>query len=110
LANLAELREVCRSVAHTGCKVGIEHAGAEAFNLQAMNDLGLHYVKIDGAIVEGIHRSPETQGLVRGLCTVAHSIGVLIIAENCHDPADFATLADLGVDGMTGPAVGAGHD
>jgi EAL domain-containing protein (putative c-di-GMP-specific phosphodiesterase class I)/GGDEF domain-containing protein len=110
LAHLAELREVCRSVAHTGCKVGIEHAGAEAFNLQAMSDLGLHYVKIDGAIVEGIHRSTETQGLVRGLCTVAHSIGVLIIAENCHDPADFAVLADLGVDGMTGRAVDAGHD
>jgi EAL domain-containing protein (putative c-di-GMP-specific phosphodiesterase class I) len=97
-------------VAHTGCKVGIEHAGAEAFNLQAMNDLGLHYVKIDGAIVEGIHRSTETQGLVRGLCTVAHSIGVLIIAENCHDPADFAVLADLGVDGITGHAVGAWRD
>jgi EAL domain-containing protein (putative c-di-GMP-specific phosphodiesterase class I)/GGDEF domain-containing protein len=110
LAHLAELREVCRSVAHTGCKVGIEHAGAEAFNLQAMSDLGLHYVKIDGAIVEGIHRSTETQGLVRGLCTVAHSIGVLIIAENCHDPADFAVLADLGVDGMTGRAVDARHD
>jgi EAL domain-containing protein (putative c-di-GMP-specific phosphodiesterase class I)/GGDEF domain-containing protein len=110
LAHLAELREVCRSVAHTGCKIGIEHAGAEAFNLQAMSDLGLHYVKIDGAIVEGIHRSTEAQGLVRGLCTVAHSIGVLIIAENCHDPADFAVLAGLGVDGMTGRAVDAGHD
>ncbi|MCA1792185.1 MAG: EAL domain-containing protein [Thioalkalivibrio sp.] len=110
LTHLAELRDVCQSVAHTGCRVGIEHAGAEAFNLQAMNDLGLHYVKIDGAIAEGIHRSTETQGLVRGLCTVAHSIGVLIIAENCHDPADFAILADLGVDGMTGHAVGAGLD
>ena len=43
---------------------------------------------------------------MRGLCTVAHSIGVLIIAENCNDPNDLAVLPDLGVYGMTGKAVG----
>ena len=105
LRHLAELRDVCLNLAHTGCKVGIEHAGPEIFDLQPLTELGLHYVKIDGAIVDGIHDSPESQALVRGLCTVAHSIGVLIIAENCNDPDDLAVLPDLGVDGMTGQAV-----
>ena len=105
LARLAELRELCLSLAHTGCKIGIEHAGPEVFDLQQLSELGLHYVKIDGAIVDGIHTSPESQALVRGLCTAAHSIGVLIIAENCNDSDDLATLPELGVDGMTGKAV-----
>ena len=105
LRHQAELREVCLNLAHTGCKVGIEHAGPEVLDLQQLSELGLHFVKIDGALVDGIHDSPESQALVRGLCTVAHSIGVLIIAENCDDPKDLAVLPDLGVDGMTGKAV-----
>ncbi len=105
LAHLAELREICLNLVHSGCKIGIEHAGPEVFDLRQLSELGLHYVKIDGAIVDGIHASPESQALVRGLCTVAHSIGVLIIAESCNDPDDLAVLPDLGVDGMTGKAV-----
>ena len=106
LGHLAELRDICSSLAHTGCKVGIEHAGPEIFDVQQLSELGLHYVKIDGAIVDGIHTGAESQALVRGLCTVAHAIGLLIIAENCNDPDDLAVLPDLGVDGMTGKAVG----
>jgi EAL domain-containing protein (putative c-di-GMP-specific phosphodiesterase class I) len=105
LSQLPELRELCLGLAHSGCKIGIEHAGPEVFDLRQMSELGLHYVKVDGSIVAGIHASPESQALVRGLCTAAHSIGVLIIAENCNDPEDLAVLPDLGVDGMTGRAV-----
>jgi len=105
LAHLAELRELCLGLAHSGCKIGIEHAGPEVFDLRQLGEVGLHYVKIDGAFVDGIHKSPESQALVRGLCTVAHTIGVLIIAENCHDPMDLTALPELGVDGMTGTAV-----
>lgn len=105
LAHFAELREICLSVAHSGCRIGIEHAGPEVFDLRQLGELGLHYVKIDGAMVDGIHAAPESQALVRGLCTLAHSIGVLIITENCNDPNDLAVLPELGVDGMTGTAV-----
>jgi len=110
LAHLAELRELCLNLAHSGCKIGIEHAGPEVFDLQQLGELGLHYVKIGGALVDGIHASLESQTLVRGLCTVAHSIGVLIIAEECNDPDDLAQLPELGVDGMTGTAVGTGRN
>ena len=105
LAHVAELRELCLNLAHSGCKIGVEHAGPEVFDLQQLSELGLHYVKIDGAIIDRIHTSPESQALVRGLCTLAHSIGVLVIAENCNRPDDLAVLPDLGVDGMTGKAV-----
>jgi EAL domain-containing protein (putative c-di-GMP-specific phosphodiesterase class I)/GGDEF domain-containing protein len=105
LSHVAELRELCLSLAPSGCKIGIEHAGPEVLDLQQLSELGLDYVKIDGAMIDGIHASAESQALVRGLCTAAHSIGVLIIAENCNNPDDLAVLPDLGMDGMTGTAI-----
>ena len=51
--------------------------------------------------MDDIHAPPKSQALVRGLCNVAHSIGILIIAENCNGPNGLAVLSDLGVDGMT---------
>ena len=105
LTHLAELRELCTSLAHSGCKIGIEHAGPEILDLRQFGELGLDYVKMDGTIFDGIHASVDAQSLVRSLCTVAHAIGVLIIAENCNEPQDLAILPELGVDGMTGTAV-----
>ena len=105
LRHLAELRDICLSFVPTGCKVGIEHVGPDVFVLEPMTELAPHYVKIDSAIVDDIHAPPKSQALVRGLCTVAHSIGILIIAENCNGPNGLAVLHDLGVDVMTGKAV-----
>jgi EAL domain-containing protein (putative c-di-GMP-specific phosphodiesterase class I) len=42
---------------------------------------------------------------LRGLCTIAHSIGLITIAEGVGSAAELGALPDLGIDGMTGPAV-----
>ncbi|WP_020146672.1 LapD/MoxY N-terminal periplasmic domain-containing protein [Thioalkalivibrio sp. ALJ15] len=105
LAHPAELRDLCRIARVTGFVVGLEHAGPEAFRSHDLTAYGLHYVKLQSSLIQGVHRSTETQALIRGLCTLAHSIGILVIAEGCDSADDIEPLMELGIDGVTGRAV-----
>ncbi|WP_026280399.1 LapD/MoxY N-terminal periplasmic domain-containing protein [Thioalkalivibrio sp. ALE28] len=105
LAHPAELRDLCRIARLTGFTVGLEHAGPEAFQAHDLTTFGLHYVKLQASLVHGVHRSSETQALIRGLCTLAHSIGILVIAEGCDSSDDIELLMDAGIDAVTGSAV-----
>lgn len=105
LAHPAELRDLCRIARVTGFVVGLEHAGPEAFRSHDLTAYGLHYVKLQASLVQGVHRSTEAQALIRGLCTLAHSIGILVVAEGCDDTDDIEPLMELGIDGVTGQAV-----
>lgn len=42
---------------------------------------------------------------LKGLCKMVHSIGITIIAVGVQNPGELDTLAALGFDGVTGPAV-----
>lgn len=105
LAHPAELRDLCRIARVTGFTVGLEHAGPEAFQSHDLTAFGLHYVKLQASLIHGVHRSSETQALIRGLCTLAHSIGILVIAEGCDSEDDIEPLIELGIDAITGRAV-----
>jgi diguanylate cyclase (GGDEF)-like protein len=102
---LEAFRDLARLLKELGCKVGIEHAGYRLSDLPGLADLGLDYLKIDGAFVRGIEHNAGNQEFLRGLCTMAHALGILIIAENVQTAAELALLPTLGLDGATGPAV-----
>lgn len=103
--NLSEFRALCLALKPLGCKVGLEHVGHQFSRMAALNDLGLDYVKIDASIIRDIDQNPGSQALVRGLCLISHSIGLMIIAEGVSSEAERTLLPSLGIDGMTGPAI-----
>lgn len=105
LAHPAELQELCRIARQAGCSMGLEHAGPEVFQSHDLTAFGLHYVKLQGSLIQGVHHSSDSQALIRGICTLAHSIGMQVIAEGCDQPEDIGPLGELGVDGMTGRAI-----
>ncbi|KON81178.1 EAL domain-containing protein [Azoarcus sp. PA01] len=102
-----ELRAFCLALRPFGCKLGIEHAGPRFARLNDLHELGLNYIKIDAALVRGIDGDASSQGILRSLCTIAHSIGLLTIAEGVGTEAERRALPACGVDGMTGPAIAA---
>lgn len=105
LHHLAEFRSLCVALRPLGCKVGIEHVGAHFGELGDLHELGLDYVKIDSAVIRGIDANPGNQAFLRGLCMIAHSLGLTTIAEGVESEAETRALPALGIDGMTGPAV-----
>lgn len=102
---LEAFRDLCRTLKKLGCQVGIEHFGHRFGEIAKLSDLGLDYLKVDGSFIHDIHLNAGNQEFLKGLCKMAHSIGVSVIAEGVRSSEELAVLPGLGFDGVTGPAV-----
>ena len=109
LRHPVEFRMLCIALHALGCKVGLKHAGRDFARFADMHDLGLDYIKVSAAFIRDIDANAGNQVFVRGVCTLAHSIGLKVIAEGVGNEAERTALAGLGVDGMTGPGISAGN-
>lgn len=103
--NLPQFREFCAQIKPLGCKIGVEHIGTQIGRLGELHDLNLDYIKIDASIIRDIDRNPGNKAFLKGICLIAHSIGLTTIAEGVQTQQELATLPELDVDAMTGPAV-----
>lgn len=103
--DIKAFRYLCHALRPFGCRVGIEHVGAAFRQLGDLQDLGLSYIKLDATLTRDISQKPEQQTILRGMATLCHSLAILAIAENVENESDIATLFELGLDGVTGPAV-----
>jgi EAL domain-containing protein (putative c-di-GMP-specific phosphodiesterase class I) len=100
-----QLREAITLWRRLGVRVGLEHAGARLRDLSRLHALGVDYIKIDGAFVQGVATQPEVRELARGLVTLLRGMQVQILAEAVRDETDLAALWALGFDGATGPVL-----
>jgi diguanylate cyclase (GGDEF)-like protein len=100
-----EFRSMVKELRELGCKVGLEHAGLEFTRFEQLQDLGMHYLKIDSAIIRHIDANPNNQTFVQSLCKLGHSLGILMIAEGVTSENEKSTLTKIGVDAFTGPLI-----
>lgn len=105
LRHMAELRSFTNALRAIGCHVGLEHVGLEFTKIRELQDIGLHYLKIDGAIIRDIDSNTGNQQFLSGLCKIGHSLGMLMIAEGVNSKAEKEKLEQLDIDGLTGPGV-----
>lgn len=97
--------EFCNLLRPFGCRIGIEHFGRQFSEIGRLHDVGLDYLKVDGSFIRSIDQRPGNQAFLKGLCSIAHNIGLTVIAEGVQTAEELATLPDLGFDGATGPAI-----
>jgi diguanylate cyclase (GGDEF)-like protein len=98
-------RDLARNLKQLGCRVGVEYFGQRFAESDKLSDLGLDYIKVHPSYVRGISDNPGNQEFLRGLCKVAHAIGITVVALGVEKKEDLPLLASLGFDGATGPGV-----
>lgn len=103
--HLNEFKQFSSVLKAAGCHVGIEHVGLHISRLGELHDIGLSYIKFDASIVRNIDTHENNKSLLRGLCMVVHSIGVLAIAEGVNSNEEIKALKEIGIDGLTGPGI-----
>ena len=101
------LSELARQVRSTGAKFGLEHAGERIGRIERLFEAGLDYVKLDTSVTSGVADDASRARFVDGLTTLLHGMSVQVIAEGVGNEADALALRASGVDGLTGPWVGA---
>jgi EAL domain-containing protein (putative c-di-GMP-specific phosphodiesterase class I)/GGDEF domain-containing protein len=103
--NFEAFRDFCHTCKDLGCRVGAEHFGRHVSELQKLADLGLDYIKVDASFTRGINQSKDNQKLLKALCNLSHTIGILVIALGVQNEAEWKALIKFGFDGVTGPAI-----
>ncbi|MDN5935817.1 MAG: EAL domain-containing protein [Nitrosospira sp.] len=101
----AAFRDFCSTFKELGCRIGLENFGRHFGEIQKLTDLGLDYLKVDASFVYGIHQNKGRQKFLKGLCELAHSVGIMAIAIGVQTEVEQKILTRLGFDGVTGPGV-----
>jgi len=97
--------DLARQLKLLGSRVGIEYFGQRFAESDKLADLGLDYIKVHPSYVQDIANNAGNQEFLKGLCKMAHSIGITVIALGVQDKADLPLLTSLGFDGATGPGI-----
>jgi EAL domain-containing protein (putative c-di-GMP-specific phosphodiesterase class I)/GGDEF domain-containing protein/PAS domain-containing protein len=100
--NLKETKELQSLVRPLGFELAIENFGAGRDQAQLLSHVPVNYVKIDGALMQGLANDRSLQEQVKGLVEHAKAAGTVTIAERVEDANTMAVLWQLGVEFVQG--------
>ncbi len=100
--HLKEAKELRSLVTHLGFGFAIENFGSGRNSQSLLNHLPASYVKIDGALMQGLANDRPLQEQVKALVDHARAAGVATIAERVEDANTMAVLWQLGVEFVQG--------
>ncbi len=103
--HIASFRELCVRLEQRGCRVGLEHFGHQFEQIGLLHDLGLDYLKVDSRFVHGVDVNPGNLAFLKGMCSIAHTVGLQVFAEGVSSQSEMSALAKIGFDGATGPVI-----
>ncbi|RQW25861.1 EAL domain-containing protein [Rhodobacteraceae bacterium CH30] len=93
------------SMQQKGHRLGVEIIGHDLSLVAKLAEAGISYLELDGVLTHGIHQDQGQQAVVKGLLQMTTLMGINLLAKGISDPADARKLIELGIYGMTGPAV-----
>lgn len=103
--DFVKFRDFVHLVKSLGCLIGVEHVVTRLAQLGDLHELGLDYIKFDASLIRDIHLRPQQQSLMRGLCMMVRTMGIVPIAEGVQDQQELDSLNAVGIEAVTGPFV-----
>ncbi|HLT77681.1 MAG TPA: EAL domain-containing protein [Ferrovibrio sp.] len=91
-------RRVLHRLRDMGSKIYIDDFGTGYSSLNYLVSLPVHALKIDRSFVQQMQQSREAAAVVASVITMAHHLGLRVVAEGVETEADRAMLAGLGCD------------
>ena len=90
--------EKSRSVKVMDNLLSVDDFGSGINNLEKVEIMKPHIVKLDRELISGIDHIPDKQQNVQDLVLKFHSDGILVVAEGVEEKEEFDYLVGLGVD------------
>jgi diguanylate cyclase (GGDEF)-like protein len=101
-----ELQRLSHSLLNTGYRIGLQHFGGSFNQIGNLTQLGLAYLKIDGAYIRGIDEQTDKRLFIEAIFRATNSIDLPLIAEMVETQGELETIKDLGVFGVMGRLIG----
>jgi EAL domain-containing protein (putative c-di-GMP-specific phosphodiesterase class I) len=80
-----------------GGRIAVDDVGAGYSSLRWMLELEPEIVKIDMALIRGVHLDPRRRAVTQALVALGEELGSTVVAEGIEETAELAVLRDLGV-------------
>lgn len=90
--------ERLRLLAQLGVRISLDDFGAGFSNLARLKHLPLHELKIDRSLIADLGRDKRADAIVMAIIELAHSLGLLVVAEGIEHGEQQACLMALGCD------------
>lgn len=95
-------RNALRRLAELGGKLYIDDFGIGYSSLNYLVTLPVHALKIDRSFVARMTRNPQARLVVQSVVSMAHSLGLRVVAEGVETEDDAAILRELACDEAQG--------
>jgi len=100
--HLAQTMTLARNLRDQGFRFAIEHFGKSQNTTQVLNRVPMDLVKIDGSLMQGLHKNEDTQNRVKEIAIAAREAGIKTVAVRIQDANTMAVLWQLGVSYIQG--------
>ncbi|WP_223519506.1 cyclic di-GMP receptor LapD [Pseudomonas sp. GL-B-19] len=101
-----ELHRLSHSLLNTGYRIGLQHFGGSFSQIGNLTQLGLAYLKIDGAYIRSIDVQPDKRLFIDAIFRATNSIDLPLIAEMVETQGELEVIRELGVFGVMGRLIG----
>lgn len=105
---MADPESVVRSLRHLadiGVKLAIDDFGVGYSSLAYLQRLPIDSVKIDRSFIQGLGEPGQDSSVVEAIMTLAHSLGLTVVAEGVENDRELAEVQRLGCDEIQGFAL-----
>ncbi len=92
------LKSILERYRQEGARVALDDLGSGRTSLSYLAELSPDIVKLDRALIQGLHRSKPAFRLVRSLIAYAHDLGIQVVAEGIEAVDELIAVREAGVD------------
>ncbi|GGK66424.1 EAL domain-containing protein [Amphritea balenae] len=100
--NEARIVDTLQCLSDAGIRFALDDFGTGRSSLASLRDFSLDWVKIDRSFVSGFERNPLDTEIVTTVISMAHNLGLKVVAEGVADMKQLATLKKMNCDEVQG--------
>jgi EAL domain-containing protein (putative c-di-GMP-specific phosphodiesterase class I) len=89
---------VLNRLRNRGVLVSVDDFGTGYSSLSHLRKLPVHELKVDRSFVQGMGRNADDTAIVRAIVDLAHTLGLMVVAEGVEDAETWEALVGAGAD------------
>ncbi len=94
--------EAMRRLQAAGIRTSIDDFGTGFSSFSYLKHLPLDFLKIDQSFVADVHSNPGSAAICRALLSLAHTLGLSVVAEGVENPDQYRWLKENGCEHLQG--------